>query len=51
MTDVGNTGKAHYQAERDGVALRSDGVHLTQEGTQLAWRWLDAELRQVLADR
>jgi peptidoglycan/LPS O-acetylase OafA/YrhL len=38
-----------YQAERDGAALRSDGVHLTQHGAQLAWRWLDGELARVLA--
>jgi peptidoglycan/LPS O-acetylase OafA/YrhL len=38
-----------YQEVRDGVPLRSDGVHLTQEGTQMAWRWLDGELRRVLA--
>jgi peptidoglycan/LPS O-acetylase OafA/YrhL len=40
-----------YQSVRDGVPLRTDGVHLTQEGTQLTWRWLDGELRRILGER
>ncbi len=33
--------------EFDGELIRSDGVHLTEPGTQLVWTWLDAQLRAM----
>jgi peptidoglycan/LPS O-acetylase OafA/YrhL len=36
-----------YVAARDGVTLRSDGVHWTPEGADLVWRFLAQEARAV----
>jgi hypothetical protein len=37
------------QDERDGVRLRFDGVHFTDEGGPVVWRWLTPQLEQLAA--
>ena len=32
----------------DGAATRYDGVHLTEDGTELVWTWLKAQLEDLL---
>ncbi|HZB49304.1 MAG TPA: hypothetical protein VE547_09440, partial [Mycobacteriales bacterium] len=39
-----------YPEERDGVRLRSDGLHFTEQGAAVVWRWLGPRLID-LADR
>jgi peptidoglycan/LPS O-acetylase OafA/YrhL len=38
-----------YEHERDGVVLRSDGVHLGAEGARVTWEWLVPQLRLLQA--
>ncbi|HST66767.1 MAG TPA: acyltransferase family protein, partial [Mycobacteriales bacterium] len=39
-----------YRATKDGVTLRSDGLHFSEAGAAVVWRWLGPRLRK-LADR
>lgn len=36
-----------WQAEKDGVELQTDGVHFTEEGAWLVWRWLMPQLNKI----
>ncbi len=36
-----------YTATRDGVALRSDGLHFTAAGAAVVWRWLGPRLLRL----
>jgi peptidoglycan/LPS O-acetylase OafA/YrhL len=38
-----------YLDVKDGVRLRSDGVHWTAPGADLVWRWLTGEAREAVA--
>ena len=39
------TGK--YQANLDGVRLHRDGMHYTDEGAALVWKWLGPQLKAI----
>jgi hypothetical protein len=39
----------HYADEIGGVPMRSDGVHFTDPGAQLMWRWLGPQLLDIAA--
>jgi hypothetical protein len=36
-----------YTATRDGVPLRSDGLHFTAAGAAVVWRWLGPQLLRL----
>jgi hypothetical protein len=36
-----------YAATRDGVVLRSDGLHFSQAGAEVVWRWLGPQLLRL----
>ncbi len=36
-----------YSATRDGVTLRSDGLHFSEAGAAVVWKWLGPELRRL----
>ena len=40
-----------YAETRDGVHLRTDGVHWTPSGADVVWRWLAGEARSVMRTR
>jgi hypothetical protein len=35
------------QVERDGVRVREDGVHFTNDGGAVVWRWLAPQLEDI----
>jgi lysophospholipase L1-like esterase len=36
-----------YHATRDGVTLRSDGLHFSPSGAAVVWRWLGPQLQRL----
>jgi peptidoglycan/LPS O-acetylase OafA/YrhL len=36
-----------YQESRDGVKLRTDGMHFTPDGARIVWDWLGPQLRAL----
>lgn len=36
-----------YEETKDGVMLRSDGLHFSEDGTTLVWRWLEAQIASL----
>ncbi len=42
-------GEGHDPAYRDGVKLRFDGLHYTDEGARLVWDWLAPQLLALVA--